>query len=227
MAQILVFGDSIAYGAGDEKEGGWVNRLRKVLDKAPFTSPDFYCLVYNLAISGDSLDDLLERFELETKQRLKEGEETIFIFAIGINDSQFIHSQNKLRCLPPEFKNNLQKLIKLTEKFSSKIIFMGLTPVDEVKTTPLPWDNDKSYKNEYIKKYNNIIKSVCEENKIYPVRKQAELSNGVYFIEIFDELIQSDYKNLLADGLHPNSQGHQKIFEMVRNFLAENKIIEK
>ncbi len=212
MAQILVFGDSIAYGAGDEKEGGWVNRLRKVLDEESFTSFDFYHLVYNLAVSGDSSDDLLERFEFETIQRLKEGEDIIFIFAVGINDSQFIHSQNSLRCLPPEFKNNIKKFIKLAEKFSSKIIFVGLTPVDEAKTSPIPWNSDKSYKNEYIKKYDEMIKSVCLENKIY-------------FIEIFDEMIKSDYKDLLADGLHPNSEGHQKIFELVGDFLAEKKII--
>ncbi|MDP3052347.1 MAG: GDSL-type esterase/lipase family protein [bacterium] len=211
MAQILVFGDSIACGAGDE-EGGWVNRLRKFFDERPFTSPDFYCLVYNLAVSGDSSGDLLERFEFETKQRLKEREDTIFIFAVGINDSQFIHSQNSSRCSPPEFKNNLQKLIKLAEKFSSKIIFVGLTPVDETKTLPIPWNTDKSYKNEYIREYNEIIKSVSEEKKIY-------------FIEVFDELMNLDYKDLLADGLHPNSKGHQKIFEIVNNFLVKNKIV--
>lgn len=212
MAQILVFGDSIVYGAGDEKEGGWANRLRKILDKGPFTSPDFYCLVYNLGVSGNTTEYLLGRFEFETIQRLKEREDTIFIFAIGINDSQFIHSQNSLRCPPPKFKNNLQKLIKLAKKFSSKIIFIGLTPVDETKTTPIPWNADKSYKNELIKKYDEMIKSVCQEDKIY-------------FIEIFDELVKSGYKDLLADGLHLNSKGHQKIFEMVRDFLAGNKII--
>jgi lysophospholipase L1-like esterase len=212
MAQILVFGDSIAYGAGDEKEGGWVNRLKKVLDKGPFTSPDFYCLVYNLAISGDSLDDLLKRFEFETEQRLKEGESTVFIFAIGINDSQFIQSQNNLRSSLPEFQNNLRDIIKLAKKYSSKIIFVGLTPVDETKTVSLPWNSDKSYKNEYIEKYNKIMKSVSKENKIY-------------FINIFDKLVKSDYRNLLVDGLHPNSKGHQKIFEIVKDFLTENKII--
>ena len=76
----------------------------------------------------------------------------------------------------------------------------------------ISWDTGKSYKNEYIKKYNEIIKSVYEENKIY-------------FVEIFEDWMNSDYKNYLEDGLHPNSEGHQKIFESVKNFLIENKII--
>jgi len=36
-----------------------------------------------------------------------------------------------------------------------------------------------------------------------------------------------DYKGLLEDGLHPNSTGHKKIYEIVKGFLVENRIIEK
>jgi len=111
-----------------------------------------------------------------------------------------------------EFKVNIQELIDRAQKISSKIIFVGLTPVDEPKTTPIPWNTDKSYTNENIKKYNEIIKSICQEKSIY-------------FIEIFEKWINQDYKNLLEDGLHPNSAGHKKIFETVKDFLIQNKII--
>ena len=106
MAQILIFGNSIIYGAWD-KEGGWVSRLRKFLDEKNLSSgPNFYCLVYNLGISGNTTDDLLERFEFEIKQRLKEDEETIILFAIGINDSQFLQSENN-------FRTSMRKLNKM------------------------------------------------------------------------------------------------------------------
>jgi len=209
--RILIFGDSITYGAWD-KEGGWVQRLRKFLDEKTLTEPDFYCLVYNLGVSGDTTDDLLGRFEFETEQRIKEKEEMVFIFAIGINDSQFVHSKNSLRVRPEKFKNNIQALINTAKQFSLKIIFVGLTPVDESRTTPIPWNTDKSYKNEYIRQYNDIIKTVCK-------------ANSFLFIEIFEPLNKLDYKNLLEDGLHPNSSGHQKIFEIVKEFLNINKII--
>ena len=66
-----------------------------------------------------------------------------------------------------------------------------------------------------MKKYDNVIKSVCAEKNIL-------------FLDIFGEWIKIDYKKLLdkKDGLHPNSAGHQKIFETVKDFLIENKIIE-
>lgn len=206
MPNVLVFGDSIVYGAWD-REGGWVQRLRKFFDE---NREDY--LIYNLGISGNTTDDLLKRFEFETEQRLKEEKETIFIFAIGMNDSQFVNSEKKLRVSPEKFKENIRKLIALAQKFSSKIIFVGLTPVDERKTTPISWNTDKSYKNEYIQKYNKMIKTVCEENKIY-------------FIEIFGKLKEMNYQELLHDGLHPNSKGHQRIYKFVKEFLVKSGVV--
>ena len=90
MAQILVFGDSISYGKWD-KEGGFVQRMKNFLDEETLSKSENEHTIYNLGVSGNTTEDLLERFEFETKQRLKEDdEELIFIFAIGVNDSQFI-----------------------------------------------------------------------------------------------------------------------------------------
>ena len=63
-----------------------------------------------------------------------------------------------------------------------------------------------------LKKYNEIIKSVCG-------------GNDVYFVEVFDSFLKTEYKNLLFDGVHPNSEGYQKMFDIVRDSLIENKII--
>lgn len=202
MVQILIFGDSIAWGAWD-KEGGWVQRLRKFIDEKNLSDPEFYCLVYNLGVSGNTTEDLLERFEFETKQRMKEGEETVFIFAIGTNDSQFLFRKNGTKVSIEKFRKNIQKIIELAKKFSSKIIFLGLFPVDESRSVPLPWDSNKAYKNELIRRYNEVIKEVCDEN-------------NVPFIDTFEKISKLEYSSLLEDGLHPNSKGHEMIFEMVK-----------
>ena len=213
MARICVFGDSIAHGAWD-KQGGWVQRLNQFFIEKYLSNPsNFYCSVYNLSISGNTTEDLLERFDFEIKQRLKEEEnKTIIIFAIGANDSDFVHSKNDFWVQPKKTKKNIKKFIEIAQKFSTEIIFVGLLPAEEQKVCPMPWDMDKSSKNKNIQRYNEIIKSVCKENDIY-------------FIEIFENWIKMDYKKLLEDGLHPNSEGHQKIFEIVRDFLKEKKII--
>jgi len=209
MARILVFGDSISYGKWDHEIGGWVQRLSNFLDKKNLSDPNFDYTVYNLSISGDTTEEILERFELETKQRLKE-ERGIIIFAIGENDSQII--DNQIRIKPEKFRENIQRLINLAEKFSPKIIFIGLIPVEDSKVSPIPWAPDKSYNTETIKKYNEIIKEACKENDIY-------------FIEIFEEFLKTDYKKLLEDGAHPNASGHEKIYEIVKDSLIKNKII--
>lgn len=211
MSQILVFGDSITYGAWD-KEGGWVQRLRRFLDEKTLTEPDFYYLTYNLGISGDTTDDLLKRFEFETKQRMKEKEKMVIIFSIGGNDAIFIDNKNQYQISQERFRKNIKKLINLAKEYASKILFIGLLPADESKTIPIPWAPDYSYKNEHIIQYDKIIKSICQENEIL-------------FIDIFNKFINLDYKNLLEDGQHPNSVGHQKIFEIVKDFLIEIKYI--
>ena len=207
MSIICVFGDSIVWGASDSEKGGWVERLKV------FMWENYDSDVYNLGVSGEKTPNILKRFESETKARTEEGEDVILIFAIGINDSYFIHSKNDFMTPPDSFKSNIQGIIERAQKVSPKIIFVGLTPIEESKTTPIPWDTDKSYKNENIKKYNEVINSVCKHKDIP-------------FVEIFDNWMRSDYKNLLEDGLHPNSEGHKKIFETVRDYLIQNKIIK-
>ena len=206
MARILVFGDSLVYGAWDLEKGGWVNRLRLFLDKENIKKSEFYYSVYNLGVSGDTSKDVLKRFEIETKHRLRD--ELVFLFGVGTNDSAWMHSKNNFWIPQMEFEENIRKLISIARKFSSKIVFVGMVGVDESRVDPILWDKDKSYKNEYIRKYDELLEKICNEEK-------------VGYIKLFGKIS----KELLEDGLHPNSEGHKKIFEAVRDFLTKNKII--
>lgn len=211
MAQILIFGTSITYGAWD-KEGGWVTRLRKYIDNKIIGSNNTYhYLLYNLGVSGDNTLGLLERFDIETKLRIGD-EDTIIIFSIGTNDSQFVNITGQNRVSPEEFEKNLKKLIDMARKYTDKILMTGIMPVDDKKMDPIPWSPEKSYKNEFIKQYDALVKKVCSEKKID-------------FIEMLDEFMKEDYKTLLYDGVHPNAQGHEKIYEIVKNHLEDNRII--
>lgn len=212
MARILVFGDSITYGAWDTMRGGWADRLKSFCMEKELENSRFDYAVYNLGISGDNTENVLRRLENEINCRIWKDEKIIIIFAIGVNDSWFINSENSFKVAPDNFRNNLKEIIKISQKFSSSIAFIGLTPVDEIRT--ILWDIDISYKNEYISNYDNIIKLICRENNIH-------------FIDMFGEFNKVDYKKLLEDGLHPNSEGHQKMFEIVRNYLLKKGIIEK
>jgi lysophospholipase L1-like esterase len=191
---ICIFGDSITYGAFDPEKGGWANRVRLYLDR----KDDFEDEVYNLGILGDNTDGLLERLDAEAKFR----EAGFLIFAIGVNDSQYIISQNQNRVPLEKFEQNIKELITRAQKITDKIVFVGLTPVDESKTASIPWNIDKLYKNEYVEKYNDKINEVCE-------------NEGIDFIDIFSEMSKEDYKVMLIDGLHPNEKGHKWMSDQI------------
>lgn len=210
FARVLVFGDSITYGAWDS-EGGWVQRLRKKLDFEQIKDSDKFYLVYNLGISGETSTDLLNRIKQEAIARRegdgKEGD--VIVIQIGGNDSSILSGKPKTTLL--KFEKNIRKIIAIGRKISKKVVFVGMTPAYEDKTMPVSWNPNLYYDNNSRRKYGNALKQICKKEK-------------VLFIDIFEKFYKSNYINLLEDGLHPNSKGHLLIFRIVSAKLK--KIIE-
>jgi lysophospholipase L1-like esterase len=111
-----------------------------------------------------------------------------------------------------DFSKNINEIIKKAKKYSSEIIFLGLIPVDEEKVNPTPWRTEVSYGNYFVKAFNSRLKILSTENK-------------VRFVDLFRAFGSKNYKELLEDGVHPNSKGHEKIFLVVKNFLKTNSNI--
>jgi len=194
MSRICIFGDSIAWGSYESEGGGWADRLKNY-----YVASDKDVQVYNLGISGDHTGRLLKRLEVEIKARVPD----IIIFAIGIRDSQFVHSESNNRIPVDKFRSNLIKLLQIAQKQTDKIIFVGLTDIDETKTDPIPWNLDESFRTKYICQYEKIIESFCNKKDV-PIIKLTGLIKK---------------EDLYDDGLHPNTSGHIKIFEKVRDYL--------
>ncbi|HBI17279.1 MAG: hypothetical protein UR60_C0022G0033 [Candidatus Moranbacteria bacterium GW2011_GWF2_34_56] len=196
---INIFGDSIVC-AGYVDEGGWVSRLRNYLEKNNTEE----ATVYNLGVNGNDTDGLLKRFKIENEARTPD----LIIIAIGTNDACYLKSKNDNYVPLERFKDNLLEIIKQAKEFTSEIIFVGPTIVDESKTMPNIWSDDEFMDNKNIKNYNDKIKEICQKNDLL-------------FIEMIDLLNEED----LEDGLHPNSKGHEKMFLRIKDFLVENKIV--
>lgn len=189
---ICIFGDSIVWGACDYEKGGWVERLKSYLMQ---NKDDVD--VYNLGVSGNNTQDLLNRFDTEIDARKSEATEMIIV-AIGINDAQYIKTRENPRVNLKEFEENITTLLGKAREITDRVFFVGLTSVDESKVMPTPWDETKYYENGIIQKYDSVAKEACQKQ-------------GVLFISLFDVLSNQD----LEDGLHPNSSGHKKIFDKV------------
>ncbi len=203
---IFIFGDSGVHGFWDSS-GGWTNRLKQYFDSLMVSHPtfpglEFYYMVYPLGITDDTTRHILERFELETMKRMvwKEAEQ-IFVFSIGKNDTA---------CLDlSESERNLREIIKRAKRFSDKIAFLEVIPVNECLTRPVVWDEECYYENSKIRDYNAVLNKVAKKE-------------GVQVIPIFDEWQKADYQSMLADGVHPNNEGHRYLYERIREFLLKN-----
>jgi lysophospholipase L1-like esterase len=212
MTQILVFGPSTTYGAWDS-EGGWVQRLRKWLDEIVIKSNyEEYFLVYNLGIDGDTTNGILKRFDQEAKIRMWPDEETVIIFQLGGNDSIIDNKTGKTKSTLEEYKENTIKLFEKAKKYTQNIVCLGDIPFDESKTNPIPWLPTHSYKNESLMKFQDATKQICKDLNIS-------------FIDIWEDFEKIDYKKLLPDGVHPNDEGHEKVYKLVKDIIIKHKII--
>lgn len=206
MAHILIFGDSITFGAWDT-EGGWGQRLKKYFHQKVIESDfklDYHPFV--LGISGDNSTNILERMEREITARCKEQDEVVILMEIGTNDAATEQGGHEISVIPEEFQRNLERIVAIAKKFAAKLIFVGLTPVDESKTIPIPWRTNLSYTNRNVQKYDSIVRKVAKEQNLL-------------YVELFSKLDPKQFD----DGLHPDTEGHRIIYEIARDALMDKK----
>ncbi|MDZ4247764.1 MAG: GDSL-type esterase/lipase family protein [Patescibacteria group bacterium] len=211
MPKLLCIGDSITYGAWDT-QGGWDSRVRKRIDQECLQSKlkKFY-LTYNLGISSDTSEQLLQRFDADVASHMHEEGELMFVFSIGTNDSTRNAKDNKLWVEPKDFENNVRKLLQKAKRHSDKMLFLGNMPVDESKTQPYVFDPTITSSNEDIQAYEKIAMEVC--------RKE-----NVDCLPVFSQVAAIDYQKLLIfDGLHPNDDGHALLADLVWKHIEEKK----
>ena len=210
---ILIFGASITWGAWDKEQGGWANRLKLYYDRQTIDSNfDNKAYVYPLGVSGDTSYDLLKRFKGEIEDRIEEDQDTLIMLSVGLNDSQVNLASNQNRISPENYKKNIKQLTDIASKFTNKVLIVGLTPVNESRVNPTPWIPDWGYANEQIEKYNQILANICK-------------TNNLGFIDILADFSKQSGKLLSTDGLHPNSEGHNLIFNLLKNYLADNQLL--
>lgn len=216
MTQILCFGDSITQGYTDEF-GGWTQRLRRYFDSRYVSRYNGDLVpshdVFNLGISGDTSTGLLHRMEGEIRPRLLD-EQAIIVIAIGTNDSIFRQNGEEVEVTAEHFSQNLERLVTQAKEITGRVILIGLLPCEESKMQPMPWSSSgKSYSNERLSEFNQIVVETANKYEI-PV------------VDVFASVLKEGPEKYLADGIHPNSEGHTLIaFEtqpLVEHFLSSN-----
>jgi len=208
MNGILCFGDSITFGRGEQPNRSWTGRLKDF-----FEPKGLHHGVYNLGVSGHTSTDLLKRFDAEATARVKyrPTDKFLILMAIGANDCKWdgLPQDNNPRTTKQAFTENISQLIEKAKKYNAGLAFIGLIPVDEKLTLPF---EETSFENKRVKEFNDIIKTLCHQN-------------GVLFFNMFKEMSKVDYVSFLFDGLHPNEKGYDWMFEKIKEFLIDSKLI--
>lgn len=188
--QVSIFGDSIARGMNDYEGGGWVNRLAHYLkEKGEYE-------VLNFAVGGDTSFNLLN---ILRENELVE-DSSLIIVAIGINDSEQITSRDDYMIPVEEYVKNLEEIKNQALKYSNRLLFIGLTPVDESKMRPVVNGEVKCCNNESIKIYDKELEEFCKRSNLpyVPVYNLLDI-------------------NEMTDGIHPGAEGHRKICTAIQN----------
>lgn len=210
MTRILFFGASIDHGFWS-KEGGWVQQLRRELDKYSLENEEDYSL-YNLSISGDTTERILERMENEIQARNNSEKLHIYLEIGGGNDSQVQLETGENWITRKEYRENAEACIEIAREYAYQVVLFTTTPVDESEVYPMPWKQTHGYLNSEKKDYTQILRALAQEKEL-PL------------IDFFSEIDEEAWKKQLEDGVHPNTEGHRELYKIASHQLKEKKLI--
>lgn len=191
---ILVLGDSLAKGTGDETGTGFAQEFAKTLS----TQTSKKVEVSNMAINGDVSSGLLTVIQKEEILRSVELSDLVFI-SIGGNEVKAFQgnrsgsSMTEVKNTQDKYLNNLKEIMNLIQSKNKKckIVFIGLyNPFgEEISQENLKILYEWNYKTEgFLSSYPNVV-----------------------FIPTYD-LFKYNLDNYLAqDKFHPNSKGYKAI----------------
>lgn len=208
--QVFAFGHSITQGFWD-RESGWVLRLRKFLDKKSLEKPEeYYFEVYNLGVSGNDSRQLKERFSQELEARIWEEDETLILIQIGANDIQYLEEKDEVRVGKEEYRENLEALIRQARNYTGKVVLVSeaYTGIDG----PIPWSEEKHLSDERLGEYVEVQRKVAEDK-------------NVPYVDLRGLKEKEEWLELMEDGSHPDSEGHELIYEKVREKLTGNGLL--
>ena len=192
---ICIFGDSITWGPRLPFRVAWANLLRNHLERS---ASDLF-RVYDLGVDMDTTKDVLARMDVEAAAR----KPAIIIFNIGTNDSLYRVKPENAETALPAFEENMRELVKKAKIYTSRILVVGLVKGSDKWTTPLIQSTTgKTYTKERTRLYDRKLKEIATELQ-------------VSFADVNDKLDDSDFD----DGLHPNANGHMKMFAEISKEL--------
>lgn len=195
---IVILGDSIGSGIGDEEKSGIGERYLDLIDNDNVT-------VSNLAVSGYTSNQLVELIENgENDSIISEAE--LIIISIGGNDLNRLAFQRNLD-LPTAFEETLENYTVNLQTMASEL--SELNPEAELALIGLynPYKEIVPEITSYLLEWNEETQTVVESNPNF---------SYIPTYDLFENNL-NDY--LYVDYFHPNEEGYQVIANQIYEIL--------
>lgn len=196
----IIIGDSITYGIGDFESGGWTTMFKKyIVNKDDSKVCNNY--VHVAAFPGATSTDILNKIDSILQSfNHKEFTNTI-ILSIGVNDTQEFNGNYKNSI--EQYRTNIEKIAICVMNKGFNMIILGLTRIESDEK--FLWKPNKYYDNEIISEYDKDLSLILG----YDTELKEFCKNSrIKYIPMQEVLQKEDF----IDGLHPNHNGHKKIF---------------
>jgi lysophospholipase L1-like esterase len=202
---ILVLGDSLAKGTGDETSKGFAGYFADYY-KTKTVKP---VVLNNLAVNGDVSNGLLKIIETtEAKAYLKGS--NIILLSIGGNEisrfktADLSLASDKIKSIQDNYTTNIKQILKLIRKINNActIVFVGLYNPFGKEITP-----DKI---TFVNSWN------------YNTEQLVSLDPNSLFIPTYDLFKNNLSTYLTADNFHPNSKGYKAIANRIATAIGND-----
>lgn len=202
---IVALGDSLARGIGDDGAGGFVGRLRALLE----TKGKYVPALTNLAVSGATSQDLLDKL-LEPGVSETVGKADLLVVSIGGNDAfpdagvlgqlqndrgQLLEVQRAQSAQLDAYRERLNQAIQTlrSDNDTAPIILIGLY--------------DPFYDLQEIRRAS--ARAVHAWNGV--IEEVAATYDDVYVVPTYDIMLLGGKTYLSSDHFHPNAEGYAAI----------------
>jgi len=198
--RVVVFGDSIAYGAWDS-EGGWVDRLKRELCK-DYVEGGNKNQVLNFSIGGATSERILEILEPSLMTMDGEKWDLIVVLSFGSNDSRLVESKPEFSI--GDYEGKIRKIVSTARKYAGRMMFVSghRLGAEEVLF------GNRLYTETARKEYEAVAKRVFDEL-------------GVEYVDVVELFAGREEELLFRDKVHINDEGHKVVLEEVRKRLME------
>jgi len=203
MASMICFGDSITRGESDADYGGWADRIKTRLIKQFVETGKDKISVFNMGISGETTNGLIQRFQHEFLTRQAVDKQDTVLFGYGAND---LAKQDGSYLVNIEtYIDNISRCIEFSIEKGANVALINITPI-AAQLDGIPNVNNRIRNDETIRHYNQALLALS-------VRYDVDL------IDVYTPFNDRKEIYLTADGLHPNSAGHELLYQVISSAL--------